>query len=54
MLVRLHARTLDEMYSIVSDRIGNIEGVQRTETFVEMRRTIKDYELTPQVVKIVQ
>ncbi|RMF31273.1 MAG: Lrp/AsnC family transcriptional regulator [Candidatus Nitrosothermus koennekii] len=54
MLVRLHARTLDEMYSIVSDKIGNIEGVQRTETFIEMRRTVKDYELTPQVIKMVQ
>ncbi|GIU70611.1 MAG: transcriptional regulator [Candidatus Nitrosocaldaceae archaeon] len=54
MLVRLHARTLDDMYSIISDKIGNIEGVQRTETFIEMRRTVKDYELTPQVIKIVQ
>ncbi len=54
MLVRLHTRSLEEMYSIVSDRIGNIEGVQRTETFIEMRRTVKDYQLTPQKVKITQ
>ncbi len=54
MLVRLHARSLEEMYSIVSDRIGNIEGVQRTETFIEMRRTVKDYQLTPQKVRLTQ
>ncbi len=54
MLVRLHARSLEEMYSIVSDRIGNIEGVHRTETFIEMRRTVKDYQLTPQKVEITQ
>lgn len=51
MLVTLHARSLEEMYSIVSDKIGNIEGVQRTETFIEMRKTVKDIQLTPQKIK---
>lgn len=54
MLVRLHARSLEEMYSIVSDKIGSIDGVQRTETFIEMRRTAKDYQLTPQKVSVEQ
>jgi len=50
MLVRLHAKTLEDMYAIVSDKIGHIDGVQKTETFIEMRRSSKGYQLTPQKI----
>ncbi|MEM2856250.1 MAG: Lrp/AsnC family transcriptional regulator [Candidatus Nitrosocaldaceae archaeon] len=46
ILIRLRARTLDEMYSIMSDKIGNIDGVNKTETFIEMRRVPKEYKLS--------
>lgn len=46
ILIILRARTLDEMYSIMSDKIGNIDGVNKTETFIEMRRVPKDYKLS--------
>ncbi len=50
IIIRLHAKTLDDMYSLISNKIGNIDGVQRTETFIEMKRSVKGYQLTmPQV-----
>ncbi len=50
ILLRLHAKTLEDMYSIVSDKIGHIDGVQKTETFIEMRRSSKGYQLVPQKI----
>jgi Lrp/AsnC family transcriptional regulator, regulator for asnA, asnC and gidA len=38
----LNARTLEELHNVVIERIGKIEGVQNTETFVEMQRTEKE------------
>ncbi len=42
MIVNLNASTLEELHNIVIERIGKIEGIQNTETFVEMQRTEKD------------
>ncbi len=42
ILVSLTARTLDDIHNIVSEKIGRLDGVQRTETFIEMKRTIKE------------
>jgi Lrp/AsnC family transcriptional regulator for asnA, asnC and gidA len=42
MIVTVSARTLEELHSIVIERIGKIEGIQNSETFVEMQRTEKD------------
>ena len=42
MVVSVSARTLEELHSIVIERIGKIGGVQNTETFVEMQRTDKE------------
>ena len=42
IIVNLNARTLEELHSVVIERIGKIEGVQNTETFVEMQRTEKE------------
>ncbi len=41
ILVTLTAKSLDEIHNIVSESIGRLEGVQRTETFIEMKRTVK-------------
>lgn len=42
MLVTANARTLEELHKIVIEKIGRIEGVMTTETFVEMQRTEKE------------
>ena len=42
IIVNLNARTLEELHNVVIERIGKIEGVQNTETFVEMQRTEKE------------
>ena len=42
MMVAINARTLEELHNVVIERIGKIEGIQNTETFVEMQRTEKE------------
>jgi Lrp/AsnC family transcriptional regulator for asnA, asnC and gidA len=42
MVVSVSAHTLEELHNIVIARIGKIEGIQNTETFVEMQRTEKE------------
>jgi Lrp/AsnC family transcriptional regulator, regulator for asnA, asnC and gidA len=42
IIVNLNARSLEELHNIVIERMGKIEGVQNTETFVEMQRTEKE------------
>jgi Lrp/AsnC family transcriptional regulator, regulator for asnA, asnC and gidA len=42
MIVMVSAHTLEELHNIVIERIGKIEGIQNTETFVEMQRTEKE------------
>jgi len=38
----VNSRTLEELHNVVIERIGKIEGIQNTETFVEMQRTDKE------------
>jgi Lrp/AsnC family transcriptional regulator for asnA, asnC and gidA len=38
----MNAHSLDEMHQIISEKIGRVEGVQKTETFIEMRKTVRD------------
>ncbi|MGI0020409.1 MAG: Lrp/AsnC family transcriptional regulator [Nitrososphaera sp.] len=42
ILVTMNAHSLDEMHQIISEKIGRVEGVQKTETFIEMRKTVRD------------
>lgn len=42
MLVTVTTRSLEELHGVVIERIGKIEGVQNTETFVEMQRVEKE------------
>ena len=37
MLVSVNAFTLEELHKVVIEQIGKIEGIQNTETFVQMR-----------------
>jgi Lrp/AsnC family transcriptional regulator, regulator for asnA, asnC and gidA len=42
MVVSVNSRTLEELHNVVIEQIGKIEGIQNTETFVEMQRTDKE------------
>src|SRR6476646_702768 len=42
ILVTMTSRSLDEMHQLISEKVGRIEGVQRTETFIEMRKTSRE------------
>jgi Lrp/AsnC family transcriptional regulator for asnA, asnC and gidA len=42
ILLSVNTRTLEELHKVVIERIGKIEGIQATETFVEMQRTDKE------------
>ncbi len=42
VLVTMNARSLDEMHQLISEKIGHVEGVQKTETFIEMRKTARE------------
>jgi Lrp/AsnC family transcriptional regulator for asnA, asnC and gidA len=47
VLVTVGAKNLEDLHSIVMDKIGEIQGITNTETFVEMQRYEKEYDLTP-------
>src|SRR6476661_5584754 len=53
MIVAVNTRTLEELHNIVIERIGKIEGIQNTETFVEMQRTEKEpiYAVQPSLTR---
>jgi Lrp/AsnC family transcriptional regulator for asnA, asnC and gidA len=38
LLVRVKARSLDDLHSMVSAKMGKLNGVNHSETFIEMRR----------------
>jgi len=42
IIISVNARTLEELHKVVIEQIGKIEGIQNTETFVEMQRTEKE------------
>ncbi len=42
ILVTVYARTLDDMHEIVSERIGKIDGIVSSESFLEMKSVSKD------------
>ena len=53
VLVTIAARALDEMHRLISDKIGRIEGVQKTETFVEMKKTVKEPQYSTQPMQAI-
>ena len=42
IILSVNTSTLEELHKVVIERIGKIEGIQATETFVEMQRTDKE------------
>ena len=42
IMIQVYAKNLEALHSIVIEKIGKIEGVQNSETFVELQKTDKD------------
>jgi len=42
ILITLRAKNLEELHTVAIEKVGKIEGIQNTETFVELQRTDKD------------
>jgi len=42
MMIQVYAKNLEALHSVVIEKIGKVEGVQNTETFVELQKTDKD------------
>ena len=42
MIVRVNAENLESLHTAVIEKIGKIDGIQNTETFVELQKTDKD------------
>jgi len=42
IMIKVYAENLEELHSVVIEKIGKIEGIQNTETFVELQKTDKD------------
>ena len=42
IMIHVYAKNLEAIHSIVIEKIGKIDGVQSSETFVELQKTDKD------------
>lgn len=42
IMIKVYAENLEALHTVVIEKIGKIEGIQNTETFVELQRTDKD------------
>jgi Lrp/AsnC family transcriptional regulator for asnA, asnC and gidA len=42
ILIQVYAKNLETLHSVVIEKIGKVEGIQNTETFVELQKTDKN------------
>ena len=42
MMIRIFAENLESLHTVVIEKIGKIEGIQNTETFIELQKIDKD------------
>lgn len=47
ILVTMYAKSLDQMHKLVSEKIGRIDGVQSSESFIEMKSRMKAMPYMP-------
>ena len=47
ILVTMYAKTLDEMHKLISNKIGRIQGVISSESFIEMKTRTKSMPYMP-------
>jgi Lrp/AsnC family transcriptional regulator for asnA, asnC and gidA len=46
IMVTMYAKSLNDMHKIVSEKIGKIEGILGSESFIEMKRRTKSMPYT--------
>ena len=51
IMLRVYTKDLENLHSVVMDKIGKIQGIQNTETFVELQKTDKDPEYLTRNIK---
>ena len=42
IMIQVYTQNLESLHTIVIEKIGKIDGIQNTETFVELQKTDKD------------
>ena len=42
IILRVYTKDLENLHTVVMEKIGKIDGIQNTETFVELQKTDKD------------
>ncbi|KAG0511789.1 MAG: AsnC family transcriptional regulator [Nitrosopumilales archaeon] len=42
IIIRVFAKNLESLHTVVIEKVGKIDGIQNTETFVELQKTDKD------------
>jgi len=42
IMIQVYAQDLEDLHTVVIEKIGKIEGIQNTETFVELQKTDKE------------
>ena len=47
ILVTMYSKSLDQMHKIVSEKIGRVEGIQSSESFIEMKSRNKPMPYMP-------
>jgi Lrp/AsnC family transcriptional regulator for asnA, asnC and gidA len=47
ILITMYAKSLDQMHKMVSENIGRIEGIQSSESFIEMKSRQKAMPYMP-------
>ena len=47
ILVTMYSKSLDQMHKMVSEKVGRIEGIQSSESFIEMKSRTKAMPYMP-------
>ena len=42
IMIRVYTQDLEDLHTVVIEKIGKIDGIQNTETFVELQKTDKE------------
>jgi len=42
IIIQVYTQDLEDLHTVVIEKIGKIDGIQNTETFVELQKTDKD------------
>ncbi|MDA0756811.1 MAG: Lrp/AsnC family transcriptional regulator [Crenarchaeota archaeon] len=48
IMVTMHAKSLNDMHKVVSEKIGKIDGIVSSESFIEMKRRTKSMPYMPE------